>query len=207
MSRPPLARQKVLEAARRIIAQRGAGHLTFDNLALESGITRGGITYHFPTKDELLRALIAADLADSIASAERLAAELDLDCPRTRQLLALVRSSDAGCKLAERRYVAGMLSAIMHDPTLLEPVRSHLAREFAGWCWDETDLDRYLLLLAADGLFWTRLFSISPLPDALCPKITQRIEQRLRALASPDGDRNPANPPAPGPPMDARCDD
>ena len=43
MTRPPKARQKVLDAARRIVEARGAGHFTFDMLAEESGVTRGGI--------------------------------------------------------------------------------------------------------------------------------------------------------------------
>jgi len=53
MSRPPLARGRILAAARHIVEREGAGALTFDELVRESGITRGGITYHFPTKEDL----------------------------------------------------------------------------------------------------------------------------------------------------------
>ncbi|MSQ91533.1 MAG: TetR/AcrR family transcriptional regulator, partial [Gammaproteobacteria bacterium] len=49
MGRPPLAKEKILAAARQIVEQDGAGCLTFDELAKVSGITRGGITYHYPT--------------------------------------------------------------------------------------------------------------------------------------------------------------
>ena len=58
MGRPPLAREKILAAARQIVERDGAGALTFDELVRESGITRGGITYHFPTKEDLLRATL-----------------------------------------------------------------------------------------------------------------------------------------------------
>ena len=54
MARPPIAHEKILAAARQIVERDGAGALTFDELVKESGITRGGITYHFPTKEDLV---------------------------------------------------------------------------------------------------------------------------------------------------------
>lgn len=68
MPRPPKARLRVLDAAERIVKARGAANLTYDELVQESGVSRGGITYHFPTKDDLLRALIARDLEQKRAS-------------------------------------------------------------------------------------------------------------------------------------------
>jgi AcrR family transcriptional regulator len=64
MARPLLTRDKILAAARRVVERDGAGALTFDELVKESGFTRGGITYHFPTKEDLLgfiRTLTAQD--------------------------------------------------------------------------------------------------------------------------------------------------
>lgn len=188
MTRPPKARQKVLDAARRIVETRGAGHLTFETLAEESGVTRGGITYHFPTKEALLKALVEADMAHWDQMAGELAAGAGVCCPKGARLLGHVRCSLAEEDDAERRYVTGLLSAAMTDPGLLDPVREHVGREFADWRWDEADLERYLLLLAADGLFWSRLFGISPLPEAVRPRLAALIERKVRALAKPDAD-------------------
>ena len=66
MSRQPKARTKVLEAARKIVQESGAGALTFDELSRVSGVTRGGITYHFPTKDALLRGLLEHDMEHAV---------------------------------------------------------------------------------------------------------------------------------------------
>jgi AcrR family transcriptional regulator len=201
MTRPPKARQKVLDAARRIVEMRGAGHLTFDTLAEESGVTRGGITYHFPTKEDLLKALIEADMAQWDAMADAAAAAADLPCPRAARLLGQVRCSLAEADDAHKRFVAGMLSAAMVDPGLLDPVRTHVGREFADWRWDDADLERYLLLLAADGLFWNHLFSVSPMPAEVRPRLVALIEAKVRAFA--DADRGaaagptPASPPTP----------
>ena len=184
MTRPPKARQKVLDAARRIVETRGAGHLTFDTLAEESGVTRGGITYHFPTKEALLKALIEADMAQWDRMAEALGARTDVPCPKGARLLGHVRCSLADDDDAHRRFVTGLLSAAMVDPSLLDPIRSHVDREFADWRWDDADLERYLLLLAADGLFWSRLFAISPLPETVRPRLAALIEKKVMAFAA-----------------------
>jgi len=199
MNRPPRARQIVLDAARRIVETCGAGQLTFENLAEESGITRGGITYHFPTKEALLKALIEADLAQWEQAAEASIAE---SCPsraKAARLLGHVRCSLAEDDASHRRFVSGLLSAAMADPDLLDPVRAHVQREFADWAWDDVDLERYLLVLAADGLFWSRLFGLSPVSAEIRSRLAARIEERLQALTDPvTGNPSPSSSPASG---------
>lgn len=179
MTRPPKARQRVLDAARRIVEERGAGHLTFEELARVSGVTRGGITYHFPTKEDLLRGLIEADMAQwESAAVPPTELPAGCICPRTAAALGQLR-----CHLSEdeahKRFVHGMLSAAMVDQSLLDPVRRHHAQEFADWRWDEADLRRFLLLSAAEGLFWQDLFNLSPLPDEARLRLKALIERLL----------------------------
>ena len=200
MTRPPKARQKVLDAARRIVETRGAGHLTFETLAEESGVTRGGITYHFRTKEELLKALIEADIADWNAASEQLGGDAGMPCPKACRMIGHVRSSLADEDDAHKRFVTGMISAAMVDPNLLDPVRTHLVAEFADWQWDEADLERYLLLLAADGLFWNQLFNVSPLPPEARPRLAALIEAKVRAFAAQAPDACGAAPAIKAPP-------
>lgn len=37
----------------------------------------------------------------------------------------------------------------MIDPSLLDPVREHQRRTFDGWDWSDTDLMRYVILMAS----------------------------------------------------------
>lgn len=181
MTRPPKARQQVLDAARRIVEERGAAHVTFDELARVSGVTRGGITYHFPTKEDLLRGLIEADVSQWQQAADAATAEAraaGIGCPRAAALRGQLR-----CQLGEdeqhRRFVAGMLMAGIADDSLLEPVRAHQARQFGDWRWDETDLRRFLLLAATDGLFWQDMFRLSPMPAEARIRLHALIERLL----------------------------
>src|ERR1700752_4192682 len=108
MTRPPAARQKILAAARKIVERDGAGALTFDELVKESWISRGGITYHFPTKEDLLRARLEADLKQWDAAG---APHPPTDCdPETARLLGFIRTSTSQDE-SHRRFLCGMLSA------------------------------------------------------------------------------------------------
>lgn len=171
VSRPVRARQAALEAARRIVRQQGASHLTYEELARESGITRGGITYHFPTKEDLLRALLEADLkAWDAASVGQAPARVD----GSPEIEGHVRCSLGAHASGVGDLVAGLLSAASSDPVLLGVVREREERRFSGWVWDEADLVRYLALLAAEGAFWRSFFQLPPFDGA--------VDERLRAL-------------------------
>ncbi|MEL6829959.1 MAG: TetR family transcriptional regulator [Pseudomonadota bacterium] len=50
------SREQLLEAALRIIADRGVGAVTHRSIADEAGLTRGAVTYHFASRDEILLA-------------------------------------------------------------------------------------------------------------------------------------------------------
>ena len=54
---PGPARERILEAAERVVAEVGAARLTLDLVAQAAGVSKGGLLYHFPSKESLLGAL------------------------------------------------------------------------------------------------------------------------------------------------------
>lgn len=189
MGRPPKARQKVLETAQRLVAGRGAGCLTFEELAQESGVSRGGITYHFPTKDHLLRALLQHDLEQWQEEEIRLAPADTDTC--TAKVIANIRAATQ-LKPEHRRFVSGMLSAAMLDPSLLDPVRCFHNERIADLEWTDTDLQRFVLRLAADGLFWLEMFQCYEFPLPVRKRLVQMMEKMARDLA--DDETKPSAP-------------
>ncbi|MEZ7753954.1 TetR/AcrR family transcriptional regulator [Microbacterium paraoxydans] len=59
----PSARPKLIEAALKVVEERGVTALTLDAVAEEAGVTKRGLIYHFPSKHALL-AGIHEDLAN-----------------------------------------------------------------------------------------------------------------------------------------------
>jgi len=171
MGRQPKARQKIIDASRQIVMEKGAGALTFEEIAQVSGVTRGGITYHFPTKQTLLSALVERD----IAQWERIEKDnCPTDCPAdAAELIAFLRAHTSE-EPDRRRFVSGMLSAVTLDPPILDPARAYERERIAGIEWNERNLRLQLLRLSAFGLFWADIFG--------CPEIDPDVRSRLVAL-------------------------
>lgn len=53
----------ILEAASAVLHRRGARALTIDAVAAEAGLSKGGVLHHFASKDALVAALVARELA------------------------------------------------------------------------------------------------------------------------------------------------
>ena len=173
MARPPISKEKVLQAAERIVQRQGAGNLTYDQLVKESGVTRGGITYHFPTKDLLLRSLMERDMVQWEAMEKSLRPKLANDeaADLIGSLRAMTRTSDE-----QRRFVAGMLSAVTHDQELLEPVREMNRQRYGGQKGTPKQINIMILELAAAGLFWQDITRCHEMPQAMRKKVIARIE-------------------------------
>lgn len=58
MPRPPLAREKVLDAFEAILIEDGERAATLDATAKAAGVSKGGLLYHFGSKDELEAGLV-----------------------------------------------------------------------------------------------------------------------------------------------------
>ncbi|MEO0347631.1 MAG: TetR/AcrR family transcriptional regulator [Pseudomonadota bacterium] len=182
MSRPPIARNRVLDAARQIVMERGAGALTYEELVEVSGITRGGITYHFATKQDLLRALIEHDLQHwDAAEAEH----RPQDEPEAlADLLGFLRVHTAP-DTDRRRFVSGMVGAAMHDPSVLEPARAYEAERLAKIDDSDAALRQQLLRLAAMGMFWADFFGCPELPEPLKDRLRDLLEALAREWTEP----------------------
>jgi AcrR family transcriptional regulator len=54
---PDLVRQQLLESAAFVAVERGLGALTLDLVAQRTGVSKGGLIYHFPSKHALIEGL------------------------------------------------------------------------------------------------------------------------------------------------------
>lgn len=65
MARPPLARTKILEAYVWLLCQEGERAATMDATAARAEVSKGGLLYHFASKEALAQAVI--DACDELA--------------------------------------------------------------------------------------------------------------------------------------------
>ena len=113
------SREKLLDAAAELISQHGVQALTLEGVAAAAGVTKGGLIYHFKTKDELLGAFVER-LMGQLDQRQRAKAAKRGDT-KSALLLALVDET-FDMPRGEKQLLTQMLSAASTHHHLLGPV-------------------------------------------------------------------------------------
>jgi AcrR family transcriptional regulator len=161
---PGPARERILEAAERVVAEVGAARLTLDLVAQAAGVSKGGLLYHFPSKESLLGALAqryVQSMEQCIEAAKGSIGEHD----HSRDLKACIVGI-LGSDPRSKAMGAAFLATAANDLTLLEVIRERLVaynQELAG---SSADFPRAAIVtLAIDGLMMRESLRISPFSD------------------------------------------
>ncbi len=192
--RRPSSREIILDAAEAVVLADGAAHLTLDAVAERAGISKGGLLYHFHTKESLLEAMVNRHM-HRIDQGRRGAFDRLPPGPG-RELKACVHMAGDRCMSHERRLGTATLAATANNPRLLDPVRDAHRRRL-GWLLggESTDLPfarSAVIALAVDGLCLLEVLQISPYDDAQ----RQRIIDDLLRLVDETAARAAGQPPA-----------
>ncbi|WP_439592462.1 TetR/AcrR family transcriptional regulator [Microbacterium sp.] len=159
MSRPPLAREKVLDAFEGILVEDGERAATMDATARAAGVSKGGLLYHFASKEALeagilarLRALVDDDVAAMNAAPDGavayfLRSSVMQNDPIDRAILATARLAQSG-------------NAAASDA--LRNVRELWADAIRPHAKDEASLD--LVMLVSDGLYFNNALEGGSIP-------------------------------------------
>lgn len=149
MSRPPRARESVLDAFEALLVEHGERAATMDATAKAAGVSKGGLLYHFGSKEALeaglierLRILVDEDIAAIEAAPEGpiayfLRSSAIQNDPLDRALIALSRLAQGGNTPA-----ADALRAVRERWS--DAIRPHVAGEAA----------HDLVMLVSDGLYY-----------------------------------------------------
>jgi len=181
MSRPPHAREQVLDAFERLLVDEGERAATMDATARAAGVSKGGLLYHFASKDGLERALlerlgtlVEEDLT-AMASAPEGAVAFFV---RTSVMDddALDRALIATSRLAQGGHVGAAET--------LRGVRARWEQALRPHVRDDTALA--LVLLVSDGLYYNNALSAAevsgPVPrGAGLDALVALVEASVRA--------------------------
>lgn len=155
-------RHLLLAAAARRVATHGVASLTLAAVAVDAGVSKGGLLYHFPNK----RALIAALLAFRLDAFEAALDEAWSRLPeRPGRFLRAYVAASVAVGAEDAAISAGLLAATVEDPSLLDPLRARYGAWQARLDADGLDPDVALVArLALDGLWACDVFGL-PVPE------------------------------------------
>jgi AcrR family transcriptional regulator len=168
------ARERIIDAAEQVVVERGARHLTFDAVASKAGVSRGGILYHFPDKEALLKGML--DRLIERAAERRAKKRAELAEGMEREIAAHVFSSLEEDDKAERACAAALFASGAHDPGLLAPVKEKYRKFFDDFTRNGLRFERAAVIaLATDGLRLLELLSASPFSEKERSKIIEEM--------------------------------
>jgi AcrR family transcriptional regulator len=154
---------RILDAAENLIIARGVAALTLEAAAREAGVSKGGLLYHFASKEALLEALLgrlSAFIAQEFSAC--VAAQPEGPGRVARSMLEWgFGEGDLACNERFERAGAVFLAAFHHDPALLAPMRAVIAEMRAAVATDGLPPGHGAAIMAAgDGLFMARVFNL-----------------------------------------------
>ncbi|WP_372426870.1 TetR/AcrR family transcriptional regulator [Salinarimonas chemoclinalis] len=168
-------RARILRAALEIAQEAGPGSVSLEAVAAQAGVSKGGLLYHFPTKAALLRGLVEEQLA-------RFEAALGTEAAASRHdgVIAAYVETFVAQRLCAAPPSAGMLTALVEDPAILEPVRRRERGFLDAIRANAADPDEATIVyLALHGLALMRLLGI----DVVDAEERAALLERMRGSA------------------------
>lgn len=179
MSPRPSKRELLLRTAAKVVAERGYSALTLDAVGAAAGVSKGGLLYHFPSKEALVAALLE-QLLTGFDSDQTAAHAADPVAPGSWTRAYLSASAAPPQDESTQLAAVALLAAVGHDPSLLAPLQDRYRHWMERLDGDGLPgVDAHVVRLAADGLWAADLFDLAP-PD---PPLRARIQVRLDDLA------------------------
>jgi AcrR family transcriptional regulator len=172
-------KNRIMDAAEDVVMKLGAVHLTFDVLVKETGLSKGGILYHYPNKKALLRDMVQRMIDSFDTRREKVESKLD-NAGLTKAKTYILASFEK-----DDRYQSSstaLMAAAANDPELLEIVRDHYVKNFAEVkaAGDKSGLAS-LIYMAVDGVWLLDSLGLCPLDDS------ERITLKKMLLNLADG--------------------
>ncbi|WP_273021177.1 TetR/AcrR family transcriptional regulator [Oceanicaulis sp. UBA2681] len=173
----PSTSELILDAAERVVARDGAS-LTIDAVVKESGFSKGGVLYNFPSKKALIEGMIQRMTDRFLERHETAKAQAFAE---KAPLLPALISAFFDDKHVDRQVHMGLLAALAESPELIEPIRrvhQQIREDMLTYASDP--YVARIVMLAADGLHFSEILGL----ETCSPDERGAIEARLIALVT-----------------------
>ena len=174
------SRERILNAAEARLLSGGPGAMVLDAIAADAGISKGGLLYHFPSKEALVAGLCERMLAGFDGELAGLSESDEEPAGAwTRAYLSSTVTETGKPADNSAQLMAGILATLGHDSAHMQAVREHFSRWHSRLETDGIDpTTATIVRLAADGLWLSGLLGLAELE----PEESQRVIRALREL-------------------------
>lgn len=158
MSRKADTKAKILEATARIINEEGVFSLTLEAVAKVAGVSKGGLLYHFPSKESLLEGMVNYLTQNFVTSMNATVKEDAVEIGKwTRAYTNLTFNQEK----EDVDMNTAFLAAVATNPELLKPMAEGFQELYSHIENDGIDSTiATIVRLAVDGVYFNQLFGM-----------------------------------------------
>ncbi|MBH5317869.1 TetR family transcriptional regulator [Paenibacillus sp. GSMTC-2017] len=177
-SKAKLKRKHILQSATTFILTVDFQSLTLDAVAKEAGVSKGGLLYHFPNKEELLKGLALHIFEQFIELFDSYAAKDDDEYGKWCRAYIQASREDLEHNAALN---VGVMSATLLQPVYIQSMSysySYMLRKM-----EEDGIDPSIvsiIRLTIDGMYYSVLYKIEPLQKELLDEVMTRLMNMTR---------------------------
>jgi len=167
-------RMGILDAACRVVLNKGVSALTLDSAAQEAGVSKGGLLYHFPSKNSLIEGMI-----ERLIRAFDLALERELAKNNGDWLAAFITASFVSDP-DYNQLSSALSAAIASNPELLKPLQDHFVElQKKAEASAPSPQMGTIIRLAMDGLWLSDLLGFAPPTPAMRKKMLKVLMEMI----------------------------
>lgn len=152
-------RENIIDAAMAIVREQGVAKLTLDEAAKVAGVSKGGVLYHYKTKDDLIRGMVGRMIEQCDSLHQSYYAE-EPEGPY-RWARTVVRTAFDPNGPAGDPILGAILAAIAVNPDLVAPLQAKYEQWIERVRSDSPDYERAVLVcMAMDGFVFERMLGL-----------------------------------------------
>ena len=171
------SKEAIIDAAEAVVLEAGAAHMSLDEVAKKAGVSKGGLLYHFPSKETLLMSMLERLITQFYADREK--ALLNVPQGPGRLLKAGILAALTSRPEKIDRMGLAILAAAAYDPNLLAPLQKTYKNHLKELADSGLKFERAAIFsLASDGLMLLELLRLSP----YTPRQRNKIKDELISL-------------------------
>jgi AcrR family transcriptional regulator len=171
---PTETREKLIQAAAQLVVSKGIHRVTLEQIALEAGVSKGGLLHHFPTKQALLSGLI-----EQVGRVFKVRLEkfmgLETSDQSGRLARAYIRASFE--YEADELHLTNAIAKVVGEfPELLLELQAEFAQLDQEMQADGLPAARAIVIrLACDGLWFSELIGVTSLEEPLRSQMLEEL--------------------------------
>lgn len=178
-------RANILDAAANIVDTSGAAHLTMDAVAEAAGVSKGGVLYHFPSKQVLLEGMLERLLDHIKASTQQFCVD-NPDMGHAALVARIVEQRDE--TPLQRAMGRAFLAAAAENPEMMAPAHAMASETFDEVAAGDTAPEAaWVILLAVEGLRFLEMLKLLPLSESQRNSVQKQLLDMVQGLDTARG--------------------